>query len=259
MHVAHYRLWIYSANLAIVLIQLWFIYLAIDLIYDPNMKLLPYKEASALIFTVTTVIPIQFFACACGLIGVYFSHRTLVRLYWTLMIPLIVMDTVEAFVWIRTFNALHANVDEYLGSATVIENHIGDWSAWCGSWDQFWREYQCCPPSIVTQSCWNDLKCDESYSKCNYALLNWLHSRTDTLAGILYFLIYPLKLIVVFVLREDVMELVTEIFYSNHKGEYKHWWELDEIEGLESPSEDRTPSPRIPSKDMFSLITHLRP
>uniref|UniRef100_A0A1I7RR67 Tetraspanin n=1 Tax=Bursaphelenchus xylophilus TaxID=6326 RepID=A0A1I7RR67_BURXY len=221
MHVAHYRVWIYSANLAVILIQLWFIYASSNLLYDPYLRLLPLNESSILIYAITTVIPLQFIACFCGLVGVYFSKRTLVRLYWTLMIPLIIMDTVAAFIWIHTFNDLHTNIGVYLNEMSQAEGQIGDWTEWCNSWNGFLKTNKCCAPKTVEESCWDGLQCDSALPSCHLSLLAWLHGQTDGLAGILYFLLYPLKLTVVFVLREDVMELVTEIFYSNHKGEYK--------------------------------------
>ncbi|GMT32493.1 hypothetical protein PFISCL1PPCAC_23790, partial [Pristionchus fissidentatus] len=53
--------------------------------------------------------------------------------------------------------------------------------------------------------------------------LRWMHSRLDLIGVIMCFVLFPLKIVVILALREDIQELFEEIVYSDNERLYKHW------------------------------------
>ncbi|VDK17819.1 unnamed protein product [Anisakis simplex] len=62
---------------------------------------------------------------------------------------------------------------------------------------------------------------------CINPLLRWFHRQTDLLAIIACFVLFPLKVIVVLVLRQDIQELFGEIVYAGNRQLYRHWAAVD--------------------------------
>ncbi|KHN77008.1 hypothetical protein Tcan_14896 [Toxocara canis] len=75
-----------------------------------------------------------------------------------------------------------------------------------------------------------DLCSSRKLYSCANPLLRWFHGQTDFLAIIAYFVLFPLKLIVVVVLRKDIQELFGEIVYAGNQHlyrQYRHWAAID--------------------------------
>ncbi|MFH4983209.1 hypothetical protein AB6A40_009918, partial [Gnathostoma spinigerum] len=70
--------------------------------------------------------------------------------------------------------------------------------------------------------------CSEGFShSCLNPLLRWFHSQMDILAILAYVILFPLKLIVVIILRDDIEELFGEIIYADNQDKYRHWAAAD--------------------------------
>ncbi|GMS79149.1 hypothetical protein PENTCL1PPCAC_1324, partial [Pristionchus entomophagus] len=93
-------------------------------------------------------------------------------------------------------------------------------SSLCPTWIDFASEFACstdCTPS-------------ELGSSCTYALLRWMNGRLDIVGVLMCFVLFPLKILVILALREDIHELFEEIVYSDNERLYKHWALGDEDE-----------------------------
>uniref|UniRef100_A0A914ZCL6 Tetraspanin n=1 Tax=Panagrolaimus superbus TaxID=310955 RepID=A0A914ZCL6_9BILA len=176
-------------------------------------------------------IGVQFFTSACGIIGVICSNRDLLRIYWVFMIPLIAFDFISAIIWAFKFNFIHRDFNSYFNNVIADElQHNRNLTGFCTVFKDVHDELFCCPKLSIRNACRGDWEqCRISNKQdCIIPLLHWLHSEIDPLAGILYFLLTPLKMMVVFVLREDMMELLTEIIYRGDPSLYrKHWMSYD--------------------------------
>ncbi|GMT32494.1 hypothetical protein PFISCL1PPCAC_23791, partial [Pristionchus fissidentatus] len=93
--VPDYRMWIYTINGLIIAFQC----LVGSLVYNswqhPYWSLVPLPPSSAICITFAVVFCIQWFACICGLIGVFISSRDFIKIYWCLMIPLLFIDIIK--------------------------------------------------------------------------------------------------------------------------------------------------------------------
>lgn len=78
--------------------------------------------------------------------------RQLVRVYWLLMIPLILADTAQAVAWTLHFDDLHRNLDVYtlqqLGDRSDAE--LADW---CRRWGELRQASECAPLARLAEAC----------------------------------------------------------------------------------------------------------
>ncbi|GMT05537.1 hypothetical protein PENTCL1PPCAC_27711 [Pristionchus entomophagus] len=202
--VPDYRLWIYSVNGLIITFQCLVGYLAYSSWRHPFWKLIPLHPSSLLYIAFATIFCVQWFACVCGLIGVFVSSRDFIKIYWCLMIPLLFMDVIQFVV--ASYQLMKVHV--YFSSSILNTN-----SSLCPVWIELASEFSCstdCAPSELGYS-------------CTFALLRWMHSRLDIVGVLMCFVLFPLKIIVILALREDIQELFEEIVYSDNQRLYKHW------------------------------------
>ncbi|KAI6244098.1 hypothetical protein M3Y99_00080200 [Aphelenchoides fujianensis] len=127
--------------------------------------------------------------------------------------------------------------------------NMQSYSQVCNSWKELQSDLSCCPPPAVLSTC-QDLpaSCPTGQTLCHYALLRWLHSNTDLLAAVIYFFLFPLKLIIVVMLREDISELLAEILHLHNRQTYRHWLldaetQEDESSGCDSQGNSKLSSP----------------
>uniref|UniRef100_A0A7E4VSD4 Tetraspanin n=1 Tax=Panagrellus redivivus TaxID=6233 RepID=A0A7E4VSD4_PANRE len=244
MHpVPWYRAWIYTVNSLLIVFQLIFLVLAYGTLQQNRFTLFPIEFSDVNVVTTFVALVIQFFTCFCGIIGVLLSKRGIVRVYWFLMIPMIAVDIIDAIAWAVRFSQVHEEFEGFLEK--TISNEL-QWehrnlTAFCERWITIGSELKCCPDGMVIAACSGyDMasSCTTEFAAdCIKPLLYWLHSQVDPLAGILYFLLTPLKLTVAIVLRGDVLELFTEFLYIGNPNLYDHYWistDSDEDDDLES-------------------------
>lgn len=242
----YYKLWIYSINGLLIIIQIIFIQQLFAALTHPWTKFFPVKWDNWMVFSMYISTVIQFFACISGILGAFFSNKTMLRIYWIFMIPILTFDIIKAVAIAFQFQSMHRHYGDYiekLGAEQVKGAQSGS-VQFCDEWSDVQLSLQCCSPSSVTQICnamdqlWRGeqmsslvKRCDSKLAKqCVNPLLRWFHSKTDVLGIIAYFILFPLKLIVVIVLREDIQELFGEIIYTGHQELYRHWAAADPLE-----------------------------
>ncbi|KAI6209629.1 hypothetical protein M3Y96_00241000 [Aphelenchoides besseyi] len=196
LRVPHYRAWIYIINL--ILIQLICLISA-----NPRLQLFPVEEVYALILFLFVSIALQLLVSICGILGVYFSNEHVIRLTWLLQVPMVIFDVIQAVLWAISFANLHQEYEKTLTTAiqhVVASNMHTSYNHVCHYWKNLQTELRCCAPATVAMSC-QDLTCPKQAIMCHYALLQWLHTNTDLLASVIYFVLLPLKLIILVMLR----------------------------------------------------------
>jgi hypothetical protein len=235
--VPWYRAWIYTINGLLIFFQLVFIILTYTTLNQVRFNLFPLDIMDISVIATYAGIGVQFFTSTCGIIGVICSNRNLIRIYWVFMIPLIAFDFISAIIWAFKFNFIHRDFSSYVNN--VIDDvlqHQRNITGFCGVFKDVHDELLCCPKLSIRKACrgvWEQCR-SENRQECIVPLLQWLHSQIDPLAGILFFLLTPLKMTVVFVLREDMMELLTEIIYRGNPGLYNKHWLSDDCDEEES-------------------------
>ncbi|GMR29939.1 hypothetical protein PMAYCL1PPCAC_00134 [Pristionchus mayeri] len=200
--VPDYRLWIYSVNGLIIAFQCLVGFLAYSSWSHPYWQLLPLPSSSSLYIAFACIFCVQWFACICGLIGVFISSRDFIKIYWCLMIPLLFFDVIQFATAAYQLMKIHVHF------ATPIATN----RSLCPLWTEFASEFACsseCAPSEM--------------KSCTYALLRWMHGRLDIVGVLMCFVLFPLKVVVILALREDIQELFEEIVYSDNERLYKHW------------------------------------
>jgi len=218
-----YRAWIYTINILLILFQLIFLTWAYWLLTQPRFEYIPIDFKDVFVITTLIAISIQIFVCLCGIIGVYFSIRPIVKIYWLFMIPLIAFDILAAIVWSIKFHYIHKDFSSFLRNFIVEKVNSENF---CFEWRNIHDTLNCCPKLKVRESCPSSwIECHNTFRKsCDKPLLQWMHSEIDPLVAILYFLLTPLKLTVVIILRQDIAELFAEIFYQGHPSLITRQW-----------------------------------
>ncbi|KAF8385364.1 hypothetical protein PRIPAC_74506 [Pristionchus pacificus] len=210
--VPDYRLWIYSVNGLIITFQCIVGYLAYSSWQHAFWRLIPLPSSSALYIVFACTFVVQLLACVCGLVGVFISSRDFIKIYWCLMIPLLFIDVMQFIMAAYQLMKIHVS---FASPPPLITN-----SSLCPVWIEFAKEFSCsteCEPSNFD-------------SDCAFVLLRWMHGRLDIVGVLMCFVLFPLKIIVILALREDIQELFEEIVYSDNERLYKHWALGDEEE-----------------------------
>lgn len=226
--VAHYRIWLYAVNGCLLVIQLFFLLWSFAVLTDPLMALFPINFSDIPVVTMYVSITVQFIACFLGLFGVACSSRRVIRAYWLLMIPIVIFDTLQMITWALSFRHVHSQYALFLESVAEREllETVGDTSLPCAKWTEVHDAFKCCPPMVAQRHCGRaGLRfCNaDGTSNCAIPLLRWLHGEADLLGTLLYFVLYPIKLVVIVMLRQDILELFSEIVYSDNRLLYRHW------------------------------------
>ncbi|RCN24668.1 hypothetical protein ANCCAN_29631, partial [Ancylostoma caninum] len=101
----------------------------------------------------------------------------------------------------------------------ILQVKAGD--ARCDVWNAIQVAHNCCSPHIVHGFC----QLDEEWKRprfcaspdaesCVFPILRMMHKETDVIAIIIYYVLVPLKFVVVFVLRKDVSDVFMQIVYK---------------------------------------------
>jgi hypothetical protein len=256
--VSSYRAWVYLFNGILIFLQLIFLRIFWNISHDPRIKLFPLERIEYLVgFTLLSIV-IQFCVCIFGILGVYFSNRYIIRVYWLLMLPILVLDTLQIALWAYSFACIHKEFEYEIiqvFESQFIANGPSKFTneVLCTQWNFVQLEFACCAPERIFKNC-GDMSgiCHiNPKSNCHFPLLKWLHSNTDILAILLYLIIYPIKWISLCVLREDISELFADILYSNNQDLYKHWLVIEQQE-----SDDSQQSSQLSSPNEYSLVSN---
>src|SRR3954465_13911349 len=110
---------------------------------NPRMSLFPIRLTDISVITMYSSIALQFIACFCGIIGVFLSNRNIVRIYWIIMIPIIMFDLLEAVFWAVQFRYIHQDHASYM--VNTIHKQISEPKIACDLWKNISSDLQCCP------------------------------------------------------------------------------------------------------------------
>ncbi|CAJ0953506.1 unnamed protein product, partial [Mesorhabditis belari] len=200
---------------------------------------IPFEQNHPTIIALELQIAVQYFACIVGILGVLCSNKTLLKVYWLLMIPLLFFDIVMAVLLMfrmkNVHSTFHSHFDQKIDEHVTSKNTL-----FCSIWESLQQNFDCCPPKRIEQFCdqtpqWaNETSCFDEEKPCNAHILRWMHKKTDFVGVIIFFMLFPLKLVVVLVLREDIGALFSEIVYSNNAKLYKHWDDEDEMDYVDA-------------------------
>uniref|UniRef100_A0A915C4Z5 Tetraspanin n=1 Tax=Parascaris univalens TaxID=6257 RepID=A0A915C4Z5_PARUN len=183
----------------------------------------------------------QFTVYIGGILGALLFNKTILRIYWLFMIPLLLFDLVKAICWAIQLRDMHRHYSKFIQQITDAQVHYGNSMSICSEWYSIQMGLKCCSPTNILRFCnytgsiWEDAEMEKLLTLCEsktiYScanpLLRWFHSEIDLLAIIAYFVLLPLKLIVVGVLRRDIQEVFGEIVYSGNRHLYMHWAAFD--------------------------------
>jgi hypothetical protein len=200
-----YRLSLYLVNALLITIQISLLHWGYLVFTDPLMNLFPINFTDFPLIATCTSMGVQFLACFFGIYGVACSNRNAIRVYWLLIIPIVIFDSIQVITWALNFQRVHSGYALYLETLaeTEILKTIGNTTFSCDMWMEVHNGFQCCPPKAVEINCpSNDFTlCDDATSNCALPLLRWLHGSTDLLGTVFYFLLYPMKLIALIMLK----------------------------------------------------------
>ncbi|VDM38717.1 unnamed protein product [Toxocara canis] len=242
----YYRLWIYSTNGLLILIQLIFVFCSYSVFSHQWIKYFPFGWPNWLVILTYASVGVQFIVCVGGILGALLFSKTILRIYWLFMIPLLVFDLIKAICWVIQFRDMHRQYPVFIEGIVNLQIHSAENNATslCSEWATLQLTMKCCAPENIHQLCdytesrWDELEMSKYADLCSsrklYScanpLLRWFHGQTDFLAIIAYFVLFPLKLIVVVVLRKDIQELFGEIVYAGNQHlyrQYRHWAAID--------------------------------
>ncbi|CEF68934.1 Hypothetical protein SRAE_2000358800 [Strongyloides ratti] len=235
-----YKVWLYSTNLLLILLQTIYLSFLYRFFQQKNIKLFPISWNENILVGNYIIIGIQYFSSFCGIIGVYIYSRNLIRLFWFIKTSLLSLDFFFAIIIVMKFSTLHANFENYFSNKIQNEIKINKTIDVCFRWEEFQEENFCCFDKSFIDICLNIplsdtfdknfksiyLNCHKEEAKkelCHYTLLRWIHREVDFLIIIYYFMMYPVKFIIVIALRDDISELFSEIIFTKNRHLYTHW------------------------------------
>uniref|UniRef100_A0A0K0DYI2 Tetraspanin n=1 Tax=Strongyloides stercoralis TaxID=6248 RepID=A0A0K0DYI2_STRER len=238
-----YKVWLYSTNFLLILLQTIYLYFLYKLFQQKNIKTFPILWNDKLLLGNYITIAIQYFSSFCGILGVYIYSRHLLRFFWFIITSLLALDIFFGIIIAMKFATLHASFENYLSNSIKNEIEINKTTNICLNWENFQEKNFCCLDKTFIDICLNislnntfDKSSKKNYLNCNnkkkkeschYTLLRWIHKEVDFLVIIYYFMIYPVKFIIVIALRDDISELFSEIIFTKNRHLYTHWM-LDE-------------------------------
>lgn len=186
----------------------------------------------------------------------------MLRLYYMMMVPLLIGDVFVGVIWALRFRQLHLHYSEFLKTFWTEQIHLNSRqynNNFCEVWDHVQQTYECCGPlgfeqlppllinycgkqlngksetflkqtycglclgSMIPPSCCPQPAPDGCTSEsafqlaCDKPLLKWIHSQADLLSIIGYWCLFPLKLILVSVLRQELTEIFIEIYKAGNQ------------------------------------------
>ncbi|ETN75187.1 hypothetical protein NECAME_00598, partial [Necator americanus] len=103
-------------------------------------------------------------------------------------------------------------------------------------WNTIQSAHNCCSPHILHGFCQLDEKWNRpmycasvgSANTCVFPILRMMHKETDVIGILIYYVLVPLKFVVVFVLRKDVSDVFTQIVYLRTRTPYGWDWTTDD-------------------------------
>uniref|UniRef100_A0A914VYB4 Tetraspanin n=1 Tax=Plectus sambesii TaxID=2011161 RepID=A0A914VYB4_9BILA len=261
----HYRVWVYCFNSIMLVLQVLFVFSAWRVFRHEWMILFPFSATDLSVIYLYVAFSLQFFACLCGIWAVYRSNRYVLRLFYMLLIPLMLGDMFIGLIWAIRFRLLHLNYSNFLTSLWTEQVGINAQqvtTSFCDIWDDIQQSYQCCgplgfeqlphllinycgqqlngtmiPPSCCPQPSLDGCSAESAFQlACDKPLLKWYHSQADLLSIIGYWCLFPLKLIFVVVLRQELAEIFLEIYKEGNQELFRHW--ADDYQANRTDSND---------------------
>uniref|UniRef100_A0A0N5BXN3 Tetraspanin n=1 Tax=Strongyloides papillosus TaxID=174720 RepID=A0A0N5BXN3_STREA len=235
-----YKVWLYSTNILLILLQTIYLYFLCRLFQQKNIKNFPiYWDEKSLLGNYI-IVGIQYFSSFCGILGVYIYSRHLLRFFWFVITSLLSLDIFFAIIIAIKFATLHATFEDHLSNSIKDKFKNNETIEICFDWKEFQEQNFCCLDKPIIDICLNMSfknnfnetfgniysNCNKENTKkelCHYTLLRWIHREVDFLVIIYYFMIYPVKFIIVIALRDDISELFSEIIFTKNRHLYTHW------------------------------------
>uniref|UniRef100_A0A0N5A678 Tetraspanin n=1 Tax=Parastrongyloides trichosuri TaxID=131310 RepID=A0A0N5A678_PARTI len=222
--VPTYKVWLYSTNILLIILQSIYLLFLYHFFSKKYIQYFPISFNDRILIGNYTIISIQYLSSISAIIGVLIYSRHLLRLFWFIITSLLFFDILLAIIITFQFSTLHANYETYFNS--YIGDNLNSLNKTCQDWIEFERDNLCCINSTVLENCFSpnyDNCFNQNIEPCHYTLLKWIHNEVDFLIIIYYFMIYPLKFIIVIALRDDVTELFYEIIFTKNRHLYTHW------------------------------------
>ncbi|KAL6724859.1 hypothetical protein Aduo_019708 [Ancylostoma duodenale] len=217
--MANYRRWIYSVNCSIIIVELLLVAYVVKTISEEWWYLIPIKLTNPTFVIYSILMIVQFFTCIGGLIGVLVSNSYLLSAYWMFVVPLLILDGVMIVPLVEYMSGVHRSIAEHIHNVTTQQVKAGD--ARCDVWNAIQVAHNCCSPHIVHGFCqlneeWKRPRfcASPDAESCVFPILRMMHTETDVIAIIIYYVLVPLKFVVVFVLRKDVSDVFMQIVYK---------------------------------------------
>ncbi|CAJ0575596.1 unnamed protein product, partial [Mesorhabditis spiculigera] len=80
--VRYYRVWIYSVNSLVIVFQTMMVWWIHGMFTHQWWQYIPFEEDHPTIIALEIQIGVQYFACIVGIMGVLFSNKSLLTIYW---------------------------------------------------------------------------------------------------------------------------------------------------------------------------------
>ncbi|CAJ0610138.1 unnamed protein product [Cylicocyclus nassatus] len=261
--MANYKQWIYSVNCSLIVVEIILIGYIIKTFSEDWWHLIPTGYTHPLFIFYFILIGIQFFTCVCGLVGVLISNSCLLSAYWLFMVPLLITDGVMIIPFVEHFSGIHRSIADHIHNITTEQVKQG--TAPCHVWNEIQTAHNCCSPRNIHGFChleegWNRPKqCASGGESCVFPILRMMHKNTDIIGMIIYYVLVPLKFVVVFVLRKDVRSVFSQILYKKQPVATTEWdWTTtneDDVEMLEDVYSNYSTKRSI-GPELAAIIAH---
>jgi len=222
-----HHVWIYSLNLAIIGPQLYLIPSFLMFALNKWTTLIPIKILHIESLVLLGSSCFQVLVCVFGLVGVFIAKKRIVRFYYVLLVPCILLDMCLACAWAFKLANVHKDFDEYINQS-VFEPAV------CETFASIQAELNCHTPEHILSFCnATDVQVVPSYEpilECSFTFMRWMQHKTDGLGFLAFFLLMPLKIFACFTLRDDIKEIFSDISYARDNQRYKHWANDEEDE-----------------------------
>ncbi|CAI4228804.1 unnamed protein product [Auanema sp. JU1783] len=217
----YYRAWIYCINIFIIIAEVSLVILTTQTITHPLWTFVPVFSTDPNVIIYLTLMILQTFTCICGLSGIFYNKLVLLRVYWILTIPLVVLDLGMIFPFVEQISSVNKNFNQHL--QTSIAEQMANNSA-CPIWQFVQDSLTCCSAEVLQTFCSGQFGVCRDESQCQMELIKWMHGRLDAISIVIYYILLPLKFIVIIVLREDIQRLFSRNEFS------KYDWDTEDEE-----------------------------